>query len=100
MSKARTPCSRRWVPAPPPAHPSTRAPTASGTAASRFLRRRPSLKERELLHVAELALELEREQSRPVDLEFAFSDGELHLLQCRPITTATLASGQDRGGAE
>lgn len=54
-----------------------------------FLRRRRALREREVLLVAELALELEREHSRPVDIEFAFSDGRLHLLQCRPITTVS-----------
>lgn len=54
-----------------------------------FLRRRSSLRERDLLLVAELALELEREHSRPVDIEFAFSEGRLHLLQCRPVTTVS-----------
>jgi phosphoenolpyruvate synthase/pyruvate phosphate dikinase len=55
-------------------------------ATPRFLRRRRCLREHDLLLVAELALELEREHARPVDLEFAFKDGQLHLLQCRPIT--------------
>ncbi len=55
-------------------------------ATPRFLRRRPCLRERELVLVAELALDLEREHGRPVDVEFAFSGGELHLLQCRAIT--------------
>jgi phosphoenolpyruvate synthase/pyruvate phosphate dikinase len=53
----------------------------------RFLRRRPCLRERDLLLVAELALELEREHARPVDMEFCFGGGSLYLLQCRPITT-------------
>jgi phosphoenolpyruvate synthase/pyruvate phosphate dikinase len=55
-------------------------------ATPHFLRRRRCLREHDVLLVAELALELEREHQRPVDVEFAFKDGELHLLQCRPIT--------------
>jgi len=57
-------------------------------ATPRFLRGRTSLRQRQVLLVAELALALEREHARPVDVEFAFSGGELHLLQCRAITTA------------
>jgi rifampicin phosphotransferase len=37
--------------------------------------------------VARLAMQLETVMGRPVDIECALRDGELHLLQCRPITT-------------
>jgi phosphoenolpyruvate synthase/pyruvate phosphate dikinase len=36
---------------------------------------------------AELAIALERETGRPVDLEVAWAGPDLFLLQCRPITT-------------
>ena len=38
---------------------------------------------------AALAVGLERDLGVPVDLELAWSAGQLHLLQCRPITTLT-----------
>jgi phosphohistidine swiveling domain-containing protein len=37
--------------------------------------------------IARLAIQLETVMGGPVDIECAFRDGELHLLQCRPITT-------------
>jgi pyruvate,water dikinase len=37
--------------------------------------------------IARLAIQLETVMDRPVDIECALRDGELHLLQCRPITT-------------
>lgn len=37
--------------------------------------------------IAKLTLALERENGHEVDVECAFANGELHLLQCRPITT-------------
>ncbi|HUR85538.1 MAG TPA: PEP/pyruvate-binding domain-containing protein [Solirubrobacteraceae bacterium] len=51
------------------------------------LRRRPSITDDQVRQAAALALRLERELGMPVDLELAWSSGELHLLQCRPITT-------------
>jgi pyruvate,water dikinase len=36
--------------------------------------------------VSQMALDLERRMGWPVDLEFAYYDNELYLLQCRPIT--------------
>jgi phosphoenolpyruvate synthase/pyruvate phosphate dikinase len=58
----------------------------------RFLRGRPALDEEQILEAARLALDLEREMGWPADVECAYQDGELYLLQCRPVTT--LDSGQ------
>ncbi|HTN25834.1 MAG TPA: PEP/pyruvate-binding domain-containing protein [Solirubrobacteraceae bacterium] len=52
-----------------------------------FLRRRPSITHEQAREAATLALQLERELGLPVDLELAWSGSEMHLLQCRPITT-------------
>ena len=41
----------------------------------------------QLDELARLALSLEGEVGWPVDIECAFCDGQLYLLQCRPITT-------------
>ncbi len=51
-----------------------------------FLRERPALSDAELAAVAKLTCDLETLQGWPVDVEFAVADGELHLLQCRPVT--------------
>jgi pyruvate,water dikinase len=53
------------------------------------LRRLPSLDDAQAREAAALALRLECDLGVPVDLELAWSAGELHLLQCRPITTLT-----------
>ena len=52
-----------------------------------LLQREPALTEAQVLAVAELALRLESCLGAPADIEYAFGDGRLHLLQCRPITT-------------
>jgi pyruvate,water dikinase len=49
----------------------------------------PSLRDDQARDAARLALELEDATGRPVDLECAWAGEELHLLQCRPITTLT-----------
>ena len=64
--------------------------TATGTqdrpvAADR--RKAPTLDDAGVVRVAELAIALEAESGQPVDIECAFSGGELYLLQSRPITT-------------
>ena len=51
------------------------------------LRRMPSISDIQARDAARLALELERELGYPVDLEVAWTGDDLHLLQCRPITT-------------
>lgn len=50
-------------------------------------RRRPALDDAACTAVARLAIELAQEMGWPTDVEFAFRDGDLLLLQCRPITT-------------
>lgn len=52
----------------------------------RFLRTRPALDEVQTVEMARLALDLEREMGFPVDVECAYEDGLLYLLQCRPVT--------------
>jgi phosphoenolpyruvate synthase/pyruvate phosphate dikinase len=51
------------------------------------LRRLPSITDAQAHDAAALALRLEREVGLPVDLELAWAGHDLHLLQCRPITT-------------
>lgn len=46
-----------------------------------------SLTDAQVLAIADLALSLEAERGRAVDVECAIAGGELLLLQCRPITT-------------
>ena len=52
----------------------------------RFLRTRPVLDEEQAVEMARLALALEIEMGRPVDVECAYEDGRRYLLQCRPVT--------------
>lgn len=53
----------------------------------RFLRNEASLNDEQVLEMAKLALNLEVTMEWPVDVECAFAEGKLYLLQCRPITT-------------
>lgn len=53
----------------------------------RFLRSTSSLNDEQVIEMAQLALTLETTMEHPVDVECAYADGELFLLQCRPITT-------------
>ena len=53
----------------------------------RFLRNIASLNNEQVIEMAKLALTLEATMEHPVDVECAFADGKLYLLQCRPITT-------------
>ncbi len=55
----------------------------------RFLRAQPSLNDEQVIEMAKLALTLEAAMACPVDIECAYADGRLYLLQCRPITTLT-----------
>jgi phosphoenolpyruvate synthase/pyruvate phosphate dikinase len=58
----------------------------------RFLRNQPALDGDQIDMLARLALELEMTMGWAVDLECAYQDGQLHLLQCRPITTLAQAA--------
>lgn len=53
----------------------------------RFLRNTPSLNDEQIVEMAKLALTLEGTMEHPVDIECAYANGQLYLLQCRPITT-------------
>ena len=53
----------------------------------RFLRNTTSLNDEQVIEMAELALTLETTMGYPVDVECAYAEGRLYLLQCRPITT-------------
>ena len=46
-----------------------------------------AISDRDIVAIARLAIQLETVMGGPVDVECALRDGELHLLQCRPITT-------------
>jgi pyruvate,water dikinase len=52
----------------------------------RHLQRVPTLSDRTLKDVVELAAACERELGAPQDVEWAYANGALHLLQSRPIT--------------
>jgi pyruvate,water dikinase len=56
-------------------------------AVPRLLRERASLSRAQVAALAGLALQLEEEMGRPVDIEAAFAGELLYLLQSRPITT-------------
>src|SRR5207253_9035734 len=46
-----------------------------------------AIPDRDIAAIARLAIQLEIVMGGPVDIECALRDGELFLLQCRPITT-------------
>ena len=48
---------------------------------------KPAVTDDQAAEMAQLAQKLERTMGWPVDLECAYADGQLYLLQCRPITT-------------
>jgi phosphoenolpyruvate synthase/pyruvate phosphate dikinase len=59
----------------------------------RMLQSMPALHDAALIELARLAHDLEQTMGWPVDLECAFRDDILYLLQCRPITAlATVAA--------
>ncbi len=53
----------------------------------RLLSRAPALDDARAVEIARLAAALEGAMGWPVDVECAFGDNTLYLLQCRPITT-------------
>jgi phosphoenolpyruvate synthase/pyruvate phosphate dikinase len=58
----------------------------------RLLWTRPSLDDTQVIEMARLAHSLEQTMGWPVDLEVAYRDDALYLLQCRPITTLGAAA--------
>ena len=48
---------------------------------------RPTLTDDQVAEICRSAVDLETRMGWPVDLECAFKDGKLYLLQCRPVTT-------------
>ena len=55
--------------------------------ASRICAAGGALADGDIAAIARLAIQLETVMGEPVDIECALRDGQLHLLQCRPITT-------------
>jgi pyruvate,water dikinase len=51
------------------------------------MKNEPALNDAQVMELARLARDLEVTQGWPVDLECAYQQGHLYLLQCRPITT-------------
>ena len=47
----------------------------------------PALNEHQIKQTIDLALSLQATMGWPVDVEWAFQESDLYLLQCRPITT-------------
>jgi phosphoenolpyruvate synthase/pyruvate phosphate dikinase len=62
-----------------------------------LMRARPSITDGQIIELAELALQLEASVGMPVDIECAMQEGEIFLLQCRPITTLRTPAGAERG---
>ena len=63
--------------------------TSAGThevAVPRTMRARPCLSDAQVRELAQLAVHLESIMGWPVDIECAYSEAGLRLLQCRPIT--------------
>jgi pyruvate, water dikinase len=58
----------------------------------RVLRNVPSLAWEQVSEVARLAARLETKTGYPVDIECAYAESRLYLLQCRPITTLSPTS--------
>src|SRR6266568_4863939 len=54
---------------------------------SRFCANGAAVPDADIAAIARLAIQLETVMGGPVDIECALRDGELHLLQCRAITT-------------
>src|SRR5438309_6257345 len=55
--------------------------------ASRICANGAAIPDEDIAAIARLAIQLETVMGGPVDIECALRNGELHLLQCRPITT-------------
>ena len=52
-----------------------------------LMRDRRAVSDEQAAEIARLAIALEDEAGRPVDVECCYRQGQLYLLQCRPVTT-------------
>ena len=52
-----------------------------------LMRNRRAVSDEQATEIARLAIALEEEAGRPVDVECCYREGQLYLLQCRPVTT-------------
>jgi pyruvate,water dikinase len=59
----------------------------------RLLAKQPSLTDEQVIEMAVLSLQLERQMGWPVDVESAWAQRHHYLLQCRPITALGRTSG-------
>jgi pyruvate,water dikinase len=74
-------------------------PAGSGTAVEPLppeLAAQPPLSDEEVLMLAELALRAERVFGKPQDMEWTIRDGELIVLQSRPVTMIDTGKGDDK----
>jgi len=63
-------------------------------------RQEPSINESQIRTIARLAIMLEADLGRPVDIECALQATRLYLLQCRPITTLPAQATADTQGTQ
>lgn len=59
----------------------------------RLLRKKAAFQPEQLTEIAKMIMELEKFQGYPVDIELAYHNGILYLLQCRPISTFKVYGG-------
>jgi pyruvate,water dikinase len=53
----------------------------------RLIQTQPAVNDEKVVEMARLAIELEKTMGWPVDVECAYHESQLYLLQCRPVTT-------------
>lgn len=58
-----------------------------GTMEVDGLKEKPALKDSQILHLADLIIKVEEYYDMPMDIEWAYFENSLYLLQARPITT-------------
>ena len=80
--------TRMTIPAPPATGAGVREVTVP-----HFLRKQPALTPHQAAEIADLALTLATQMGWPVDIEGAYQDDKLYLLQCRPISAGLETRG-------
>jgi rifampicin phosphotransferase len=63
------------------------------------LQSQPVITHEQAMELANLVLDLEREMGWQVDVECAYQDDQLYLLQCRPITAVSVSTPKSGGTA-